>query len=70
MHQIITYSLDLNCHIETLDVTLFFAAFLTIGDALWLPWDVQRKEGWEIRFSLSVGVEIREMGDPSPELIK
>lgn len=66
MCQTIPYSLDLNCHVETLDVTLFFAAFLTVGDALWLPWDAQRKEGQEIRFSLSVGVEIREMGYPSP----
>lgn len=58
MCQAITYSLDLSCPIKTLDVTSFFAAFLSIGDALWLPWDAQRKEGWEIAFTLLVGVEI------------
>lgn len=58
MCQTVTYSSDLSCHIKTLDATSVFAAFLSIGDALWLPWDAQRKERWKIGFPLLVGVEI------------
>lgn len=60
MCQTIIYRLDLSCHIKTLDGTLFFAAFFSIVDALWLPWDAQRKEGWELGFFPLVGMEIRK----------